>query len=667
MLIPGKPGAPSRNRTGTTLRSTDFKSVASTCSAIGAPLSRTAKINMRHNRAMQRPQRVQPPRSGASLLFAWIALFGLTGCDLLQPPALPQGTTVAVSSERMLVTGQIVGFDNAAGGHTWLGIPYAQAPINDLRWRAPRAPEPWREVRPALRAGQPCIQYGSALGGVGTAGSREGNEDCLTLNIYAPAMTPEEVASASLPVMVFVHGGGNTIGHAAFYDGSVLAAREQVLVIMINYRLGPFGWFVPPPRPDRPGDNANPFTADPRQLAALDASGNYGILDAIAALHWVQDNARALGGDPARVTVFGESAGGTNVLALLVSPLAQDLFHRAIIQSLGFGFSRLPTPDSPYSTESVSERLGIPAASASERLQTLDPWSLYAAFERPANEWQRLPTAFQDGVVVPLGDTLELLADPATHHDVPVILGTNRDEAKIFMAFDSRHSRQFAGLPYSLKDPDAYELESRYRGRLWAADGVDALATPLAAGAPVFAYRWDWDDQGKAYGFIDLSQLLGAAHALEIPFVTGHFQVGSQTKMLFHDDNAAGRERLSQQMMGYWAEFARTGRPGAAGGIAGAIDWPAWPTDPAPAQRLIFDTPTDGGLSVATEKLSRERVASEIFAEPIDGAARCKLFRATFRNADDPGADALWTQLSVNRCEGARWLAPGTPPPSSHP
>ena len=560
----------------------------------------------------------------------------------------------------------MVGFDNVAGGHSWLGVPYARPPIEDRRWRAPRDPERRLGLLEALRACQPCIQFGSALGGVGTAGSREGDEDCLTLNIYAPAMTADELEQTALPVMVFVHGGGNTIGHAAFYDGSVLAARERVLVIMINYRLGPFGWFVPPPRSVDDTDDNNPFTRDRNQLAALDASGNYGILDVIAALHWVKRNARAFGGDPDRVTVFGESAGGTNVLALLVSPWAKDLFHRAIIQSLGFGFSRLPAPGSPYSTDSVLQRLGIDAASAGTHLQALDPWTLYSVFDRAADEWQRLPTVFQDGLVVPQGETVELLADPARHHDVPVILGTNRDEAKIFMAFDPRHTRRFAGLPYSLKDPLAYELESRYRGRLWAADGVDALATPLAQGAPVFAYRWDWDEQGKAYGFIDLSRLLGAAHALEIPFVTGHFEVGNQTRLLFHADNASGREQLSRQMMGYWAEFARSGRPGSAGGAAAAIEWPAWPTDPTLAQRLIFDSPLGGGLSVSTEKLSRERVAQEIFAEPIDPVARCALFRATFRNANDPGADDLWASLGVNRCPGARWLAPGTPPPSSH-
>ena len=597
-------------------------------------------------------------------VFALMAITVLTGCDLLQAPPLPEANRIAPESIRELRTGAIAGFENTAGGHTWLGIPYAAPPVGPLRWRAPRLPQAWSERRDALKAGNPCIQYGSPLGGVGQAGEPAGDEDCLTLNVYAPAISNEQAPKETLPVMVFVHGGGNTIGHAAFYDGSVLAQQERVLVIMINYRLGPFGWFIPP---GAPLTSQSLATVD-----ALDRSGNYGILDIIAALKWVQDNARAFGGDPNRVTVFGESAGGTNVLALLVSPLAKDLFHGAIIQSLGFGFSTLPGPSSPYSTSQILARLGLSEGASADDLRALDPWTIYAAFERSSNEWQRLPTVFQDGLVVPQGDTVALLSNPDTHHDVPVILGTNRDEAKIFMAFDPRHTRKFAGLPYSLKDPLSFELESRYRARLWAADGVDTLATPLAVGAPSFAYRWDWDEQGKAFGLINLSQLLGAAHALEIPFVTGHFSVGSQTGLLFHEDNAEGRQTLSRQMMGYWAEFARHGAPRAAGGVEGAIKWEAWPAEetsqsatPITARRLIFDTPDGGGLRVSTERLTRERVAAEIFEEPIDYAAQCALFRATFRNAEDPRADALWATLSAQRCSGPRWLAPDTPPLNS--
>ena len=182
------------------------------------------------------------------------------------------------AAARQLDSGPIRGFVNSAGGHSWLGIPYAAPPLGERRWRAPIAPQGWSSPRDALRAGSPCIQYGSPLGGVGTAGTRQGSEDCLYLNVYSPRLDAARARDASLPVMVWIHGGGNTIGHAAFWDGSALAQRENVLVVMINYRLGPFGWFKPP---TRDGDTPE------------DRSGNYGTLDTIEALRWVSRNAAA--------------------------------------------------------------------------------------------------------------------------------------------------------------------------------------------------------------------------------------------------------------------------------------------------------------------------------------------------------------------------------------
>jgi para-nitrobenzyl esterase len=158
---------------------------------------------------------------------------------------------------------------------------------------------------------------------------------------------------------------------------------------------------------------------------------------------------------------------------------------------------------------------------------------------------------------------LAMLADPATHTDVPMIVGSNRDENKIFMALDPRLVRTVAGTPVGLRDPEAYDRLARYRSALWKADGVDDLASVLSRhGAPVFAYRWVWDVQGRAYGVVDLSRILGASHGLEIPFVFGHFDVGPQSGILFHERNEKERLALSARMMRFWAEFARTGDPG---------------------------------------------------------------------------------------------------------
>jgi para-nitrobenzyl esterase len=597
------------------------------------------------------------------IVSALVGLFMLGACAPRETVELTPGDP---ASSRSLDSGEVMGFANPAGGYSWLGIPYAAPPTGDLRWRAPQPVRAWSGSRNALLPGEPCTQYGSQLGGVGTPGSQQGSEDCLYVNVYSPKLSAGELTSRSLPVMVWIHGGGNTVGHGAFVDGGVLAAREQVVVVTINYRLGPFGWFVPPGNPrlasHGPGD--------------LDGSGNYGSLDVVAALRWVQRNARAFGGDPGNVTVFGESAGGTNALALLVTPAAEGLFHRLIVQSLGFGFSAIPNDDSPLSTAAVLRRLLVTQGRAADAaaaealaqrmsaeeqatfLRGVDPWALYEAYPRPGSEWDRIPSVFQDGVVIRRGDLAALLADPATHIDVPTVLGTNRDEPKIFMAFDPRLVRSAFGLPYALRDPANYEREARYRSLLWKADGVDSIAERLAAhGAPAYAYRWDWDEQGKAYGVIDLSMVVGAAHGLEIPFVFGFFDLGPRSELLFHERNEAGRLELSARMMSYWAEFAATGNPGR-GRNAQAPQWLPWSADAAAPRIMVFDTPAGGGIRMLPSNVSRDTVVSIMQDERLPDADHCQLFRATFRNRQDPWADAAWDRYAAGRCSGPRVMSP---------
>ena len=561
------------------------------------------------------------------------------------------------STLRTIDSGVVQGYANPYGGHTWLGIPFAAPPVGELRWRPPQPVSPWPGVRNALLPGEPCIQFGSPLGGVGEVGSRQGSEDCLYLNVYAPRLDADRVKDRRLPVMVWIHGGGNTVGHAAFYEGGVLAARENVLVVMVNYRLGPFGWFVPP----------EGSTDDP-----LERSGNFGNLDNLAALRWVQRNAAAFGGDPGNVTVFGESAGATNTLALLVSPLAEGLFHRIIVQSNAYGLAPPPKPDALTGHASVLRRLlvstgkaadataadrvarGMSPADAATFLRSLDPWTVYAAFRRDSGDWQAFATVFGDGTVLRAGDLRDLLADPATHIDVPVIVGSNRDENKIFMAFDPRHVRTVGGIPVGLRDAEAYDREAKYRALLWKADGVDELAAVLARnGAPVYAYRWDWDEQGKAFGMVDLSRIIGAAHGLEIPFVLGHFDLGAQSSLLFDEDNEAPRLALSRQMMGYWAEFARSGRPGTAG-QPGSPEWQPWRDDAGAARLMVFDTPAGGGSRMVDERVSRDAILAGMDAEPLPAAARCELFRSTFRMRRDVWADDAWKRLAGGRCAGER-------------
>jgi len=580
------------------------------------------------------------------------ALLLLAACadsDYRSPAPIPLADEASL---RELDSGRVRGFINESGGHSWLGIPYAAPPVGELRWRAPRSVAAWTDTRDALQAGSPCIQFGSPLGGVGTPGSRQGSENCLYLNVHAPLVS--EPRETSLPVMVWIHGGGNTVGHAAFWGGSLLAARENIVLVTINYRLGPFGWFaVPASADDTPEDR----------------SGNYGTLDTIEALRWVKRNARAFGGDPNNVTVFGESAGGTNALALLIAPDAAGLFDRVIIQSLGFGFTQpeegTPQRATDRALQQALQRTTTNVATLDENLlddearaallRSLDPWELYASYGRATGDIDRIPTVYQDGTVLRRGALLSLLADPATHHDVPVILGTNRDEPKIFMAFDPRHVRRAFGLPIGLRDPLAYEREANLRSLLWKADGVDALASVLSQhGAPAWAYRWDWDEQGTAFGLVDLSKIVGAAHGLEIPFVLGHFDLGPQSSLLFNERNAPGRLDLTRRMMAYWAEFARSGNPGN-GGISDSPQWLAWSDAPQAERLIIFDTPAGGGIRLSTERVLRADVVRIIEQEIPPGELRCAAFRSTFRNRIDPEADVFWDEFKQSsNCTGPR-------------
>ena len=229
--------------------------------------------------------------------------------------------TADPTSLRDTQAGQVLGFADTYNTQAWLDIPYAAAPVGELRWRAPQAAEAWTGVRNALQYGATCTQFSGILSGQeGDDGDLVGNEDCLSLNVWSPRLAPNELANKKLPVMFWIHGGGNDSGTANIYQAHHLAGSKDVIVVLINYRLGLMGWFSH----DAIRANANNFE---------DASGNFGTLDIIAALGWVKNNISAFGGDPDNVTIFGESAGGRNVFSLLASPLAKGLFHRAISQS----------------------------------------------------------------------------------------------------------------------------------------------------------------------------------------------------------------------------------------------------------------------------------------------------------------------------------------------
>jgi len=553
----------------------------------------------------------------------------------------PDAPRAVAESLRAARGGEVVGTDGLHGGHAWLGVPFAQAPLGALRWRAPQPPEPWEGRREALRSGPRCPQFGSSLDG-GGAGELIGDEDCLTLNIYAPAFAADAVptGNARLPVLFWIHGGGNTIGTASFYDGSQLASTHDVVVVMVNYRLGPLGWL----RHAALREGASPE----------EQSGNFGNLDHIGALAWVRDNIEAFGGDPGNVTIFGESAGGHDVLALLVSPAAEGLFHRAIAQSAGTGFDTparaenfvdAPEPGDPHSSNETLVRLlkrrglagdrevakarlgGMSNAEIAALLRETESKDLFALYVEDADEpglgMIDHPRVFGDGTVLPVGDLHDVVASGA-YHRVPVILGTNRDENKLFLYTDPVHVRMILGVLPRLRDPERYEAVASAMSRAWKANSVDDLAKRMRRiqGDSVYAYRFDWDEEPSVLG-ADLSRMLGAAHAFEIPFVFGHWDLGPEGSMLFDDENEPGRLVLSEAMMSYWAEFAYRGDPGR--GRDGTLPaWEAWGAVPSPEKFLVLDTAADGGIRMAADTVSLAEVAAEFQSdERLDDEARC--------------------------------------------
>ncbi|WDI32926.1 carboxylesterase family protein [Hyphococcus flavus] len=542
------------------------------------------------------------------VVLACFTALAACGKKVTAPPAPePDEATVRQTS-----LGEVIGVSVAEGAHAWRGLPYAKPPVGNLRWRAPQPAANWDGVRVAAEFSSRCTQMSNWFHqseGI-DPGQVIGSEDCLYLDLYAPADAMEKAASGEpLPVMVWIHGGSNVWGRSASYVGSNLARNEGVIVISVQYRLGPLGFFSHPA-----------LRADAQ--TSLDSAANFATLDLIQSLKWVRDNISSFGGDPERVTVFGESAGGHNVVTLLASPLAAGLFHRAIVQSGSFDSVSIADAESAESALSnpsmvVSERLG---AETAKDLRALSAEALFAAYEGAEGATTDMPTVIEDGVVLPSGAMRDAFSSPDTFNAVPIITGVNRDEFKLFNLANPRLTKQFLGLFTTSRDKEFYDAASEYPSRIWRIRSVDEPAVQMAAGGhnEVYAYRFDWDEGGR-FMFSDLKHLLGAAHAMEIPFVFNRFQLlGRLDKVMFQKKTAASREELSRAMGAYWAEFARNGAPAPDG-------LPAWPEWSANGGTLLrFDGREDGGIVAFAEEDNLAMVASDIVADQrMDQKERC--------------------------------------------
>jgi len=523
-----------------------------------------------------------------------------------------------------LTNGEIIGLATE-DVLAWHGIPYAQPPVDELRWRAPLPPQDWSGTLDARERGPECVQAETTTQWQRTS-NMVGDEDCLTVDIYRP--NRGDFQDEALPVYVWIHGGSNNFGTAKQYDGSALAKHSDVIVVVVQYRLGPLGWFFHP--------DVQTAGAD-----LLSDSGNFGTLDTIRALEWVQANIADFGGDPDNVTITGESAGAHNVLNLMVSPEASGLFHRAMSQS-GSMNTRSPssartstnshiewlirlledrkTPDSPITADQARQmREDMEAAGTlGEYLRAAEGRDLYQA----VFNYSSLSAygAIEDGTVIPTGGWIPSFTS-GDFNNVPLILGANEYEQKSFMplygaavkgalpdvpsppdktwldlldvAFEGNQTLDEV-LP-TQKDKDTYEITGYHGGRAWRAKYVDQLARLISEHQPAtYAYDFRWGTQS---GPLPFNFIYGAGHAADISFFFGAGE--GLFELPFTEQNEPGRVALQEAMMNYLADFARDGDPNGTYSEA-QPEWANWTPASGQDKVIIFDATnaeTDIGMS----------------------------------------------------------------------
>lgn len=560
----------------------------------------------------------------AWLLAAFAALVGCGGSDDEDPTL------------RQTSYGRVQGSNDSAksGTYAWKGLPFAKAPTGALRWKAPAEPDSWADVRATTQFGNACVQYGRIYGPgsnntydatiAATLGQAVGSEDCLYLNIWRPAS-----AAAGLPVIVFIHGGSNVSGYTAdpVYDGAALAKAANAVVVSANYRLGIFGWLNVPQLKEG--------------TSAAEDSGNFATLDHIKALQFVNKNIAAFGGNPANVTVMGQSAGAIDVYALLTSPLmvsaSPKLMHKAVPMSGGLSLATNLPPGSlptlnPASTALaqgnallynllIADGLATDTTTAQAYAATQTSAQV-AAYLRGKSASTLLTTLLTklaplglsgsgpipEGTVLPVDPIAAINA--GNYLKVPVLASNTRDEAKLFPTFLAL-SPALGGVSGRLvSDATLFNTQFNYNPDAAPTITIDqwipAQYLPVATPVTGFNARTDLlnaiffgasrDNMLNAlkaqqtsvwYFRFDWDEepapwndIYGAAHAFDLPFVFGNFGPSLFAKVANSTANAPGRTALSSAMMASIAAFASNGDPNNA---SLGVTWPVWPG------KLLFD------------------------------------------------------------------------------
>ncbi len=407
---------------------------------------------------------------------------------------------------------------------TFKGIPYAAPPVGALRWRPPEPPVPWQNARDARQFGDDCMQTPYVI-----STGQKASENCLTVSVWTPADYPR----SHRPVMVFFYGGAFIGGSAAYplYDGTKLA-QHGVVVVGFNYRIGIFGFLAHPQL----------SAESPRHI-----SGNYGLLDQIAALKWVQANIAGFGGDPGRVTVFGESAGAVCIASLMTSPLARGLFQQAIVQSPSLPILA-DLGSAQASGAALAPDIATLRSAAAAKLLELNDRFFPVSTHRTVNRTS-FPAPIVDGYVVP--DQLRSVFNNGHLNAVPLIVGVNADEGRMFSDAGASPESSAAVGDVIFVEPARWILRGAARHQ-----------------PKTFSYVFTHATDGEP---------LPPTHSEELPYVFGTLDAPSFIK---HPPADGNDRRMSQLMMRMWTQFARTGDPN-------GHDLPQWPRYAGPTEPYL--------------------------------------------------------------------------------
>ena len=558
--------------------------------------------------------------------------------DLIQVANAKTHLNAYYSERKEIMTnyGKVNGFALNKKTWAWLGIPYAKPPAEDLRWQAPQSPDPWEDDLDTIAHCLPCLQPVYNIKHQSDS-KYIGSEDCLYLDIYRP-----KTSATDLPVYVWIHGGNNNIGSAGDYDGSILARQGKMVVVVIQYRLGPMGWFTHPAL----RNTGNRFND----------SGNYGMLDHIKALGWIKKNIAAFGGNPNNITIGGQSSGAHNCLNLLISSPAKGLFHKAVIQSASMEHRTIDQGDQQSNAmidwlllndetakdreTAAKTRTHMSPKEIKKYLYGQTATKIFDAYRNGA-AYEGIPpnATFQDGALMPKIRWVEAITS-GSYNKVPILIGSNQFEFKNLLPSHGKSvKRKFSTIPsgnytwedlYKVldgklslenvlptqRDKEFYNIIGDLKSRWWKATYVDALARALKAQdhtAPVYAYRFDWSGGGDSM-LMDFNFIYGASHGIELPFFFG--SSNDISGYAFTPTNEPGRKALQEAIMRYLSNFVDQGNPNPKS--SPLLEWPQWSNEEGDPKIITFDAELSNvQLSVSNEEEKLPSVFADVIAAKV--------------------------------------------------